>query len=78
MDKESAEERDLRQYARQTTFRLVLGALLLLFGVGLSLIAWRYRLSAAGLGLLCLVTALLPIGLIVGILALLEKFVNHG
>jgi len=78
MGKENPQKRDLRQYARQTTFRLILGGLLLLFGVGLSLIAWRYGLPAAGLGLLCLITALLPVGLIAIILALLERFVKHG
>lgn len=56
--------RDLRRYARQTSVRLVVGALLLVFTVGLGLIYWRYGAGAAGLGLLCLLGALIPIGLV--------------
>ena len=55
---------DLRQYASQTTIRLVAGALVLLFIVGLGLVWWIYGLPAAVMGLLCLLGALVPIGLI--------------
>ncbi len=70
--------RDLRQYARQTTFRLIVGSLLILFLIGLGLVAWLYGLSAAGLGLLCLLSALLPIGLIFLTLALWDWIIKHG
>ncbi len=56
--------RDLRKYGAQTTFRLVLGALILLFTVGLGLIAFLYGPGAALFGLLCLFGALLPVALI--------------
>ncbi|WP_299028146.1 hypothetical protein [uncultured Thermanaerothrix sp.] len=70
--------RDLRQYARQTTFRLILGSLIILFVIGLGLIAWQYGLPAAGFGLLCLLSALLPVGLILLTLALWDWIVKHG
>lgn len=55
---------DLRKYTSQTVFRLVVGALLILFTVGLGLIAWIYGVGAALMGLLCLLAMMLPIGLI--------------
>jgi hypothetical protein len=55
---------DLRRYASQTAARLIVGALLILFVVGLGLIWWIYGLGAALMGLLCLLGALVPIGLI--------------
>ncbi|MCX6082662.1 MAG: hypothetical protein NTW32_24300 [Chloroflexi bacterium] len=57
--------RDLRKYASRTNVQLISGALLLLFVVGLGLIAWLYGLWAALMGFLCLLGALVPIGLIV-------------
>jgi predicted PurR-regulated permease PerM len=56
--------RDLRHYASQTTFRLVAGALLLLFTIGLGAIWLIYGPYAALMGFLCLLGALIPIGLI--------------
>jgi hypothetical protein len=56
--------RDLRKYAAQTNFRLILGAFFLLFIVGLGLIWLLYGFKAATLGLLCLFGALIPLGLI--------------
>jgi len=56
--------RDLRKYASQTNVQLIAGALLLLFFVGLGLIAWIYGVGAAVMGFLCLLGALVPIGLI--------------
>jgi len=55
---------DLRKYASQTNTQLIIGALVLLFVVGLGLIAWLYGVGAAVMGLLCLLGALLPMGLI--------------
>ena len=56
--------KDLRDYASQTTVRLIAGALALLFVVGLGLIWLIYGFGAAIIGLLCLLGALVPIGLI--------------
>jgi magnesium-transporting ATPase (P-type) len=56
--------RDLRKYAAQTNVQLFGGALLVLFLVGLGLIAWLYGPGAALMGFLCLLGALVPIGLI--------------
>jgi hypothetical protein len=56
--------RDLRKYASQTNVQLIIGALTLLFVIGLGLIAWLYGLGAALMGLLCLLGALVTIGLI--------------
>ncbi len=55
---------DLRRYASETTVRLIVGALALLFVVGLGLVWWIYGFGAAVMGLLCLLGALVPMGLI--------------
>lgn len=70
-------ERDLRKYSSQTNFRLIAGALLLLFIVGLGLIWWLYGLSAALMGFLCLLGAMLPILLIWFFLFGLDKLVKY-
>ncbi len=57
--------RDLRKYTSQTNAQLIAGALLLLFIVGIGLISWLYGLQAALMGFLCLLGALIPVGLIV-------------
>ena len=57
-------KRDLREYARRTNVQLAVGAVLLLFGVGLALIYFIYGSGAALIGLLCLLGALVPISLI--------------
>lgn len=56
--------RDLRKYAKETNARIVAGALLLLFVVGLGLIWIIYGFGAAVSGFLCLLGAFVPIGLI--------------
>ncbi len=56
--------RDLRKYMKETNTRLVIGALLLLFIVGLGLTWWIYGLGAAVMGFVCILAALIPIGLI--------------
>jgi hypothetical protein len=55
---------DLRRYASQTSTRLAVGALFILFVVGLGLVWWLYGFGAAMMGFLCLLGALVPIGLI--------------
>ncbi len=56
--------RDLRRYAQQTTKRLILGAILLLFIVGDGLIYIFYGRQAAVMGLVCLLAGLTPLLLI--------------
>lgn len=56
--------RDLRLYARQTTTRLILGALLLIFVLGDGLIYLLYGRPAALMGLVCLFAGLSPLLLI--------------
>ncbi len=71
--------RDLRKYTSQTNVRLGVGAFVLLFVVGSGLIWWIYGFGAAIMGLLCLLGALVPIGLIwlfLGGLDLLVKRIN--
>jgi hypothetical protein len=73
--------RDLRKYASQTTFQLIIGALLVLFIVGDGLIYFIYGKSAALMGILCLVAGMIPVVLIVFILLILEwirKRADHG
>lgn len=70
--------RDLRQYARQTTTRLIAGVLILLLTVGIGLIYVFYGEAAALMGLICLGTGLLPIGLIVLVLWILDRMVKRG
>jgi hypothetical protein len=71
-------KRDLRAFARQTNTRLFAGALLLLFGVGLLLIYFIYGPGAAVVGLLCLLGALIPIGLILGSLYGMDWIVKRA
>ena len=64
--------RDLRKYARQTNFRLLIGALVVLFIVGDGLIYFFYGGSAALTGLLCLFVAMIPVILTLLILLLMD------
>jgi hypothetical protein len=64
--------RDLRKYAKQTNVQLGIGAALLLFIVGTGLIWLIYGFGPAVMGLLCLLAALVPIGLILLSLQLLD------
>ncbi|NJD58451.1 MAG: hypothetical protein C3F13_08000 [Anaerolineales bacterium] len=57
--------RDLRKYSRQTNFRLVAGFVILLFIVGDGLIYIFIGKGAALMGLVCLISVLLPLLLIV-------------
>ena len=56
--------RDLRSYMKDTNVRLIVGAIALLFIVGDGLIWILYGFGAAVMGLLCMLGAFLPIGLI--------------
>ena len=71
-------KRDLRAYARQTNVQLAAGALGLLFVVGLGLIWIIYGAGPALMGFLCLLGALVPIGLILLFLLGLDWIVKHA
>ncbi len=68
--------RDLRDYARQTQVRLLVGFILLLYLVGGGLIYVFYGPAAMVTGLLCLTTGLAPLAAIALFLALLDRFVE--
>ena len=68
--------RDLRQYARQTNVRLIVGGLLILFLVGDGLIYLFYGRSAAIMGLICLIGGLAPLILVWLLLTLMGWIVK--
>ena len=70
--------RDLRKYSRQTTARLVIGFVALLFLIGLGLIYMIYGREGAAFGFVCLLAALAPLGLIWLVLRLLEWIVQRA
>ena len=57
-------KRDLRKFARETNVQLAIGAIVLLFGVGIALIYFIYGAAAALAGFMCLLGGLVPIALI--------------
>ncbi|MHB0922812.1 MAG: hypothetical protein ACYC6H_10050 [Bellilinea sp.] len=70
--------RDLRQYSKQTIQRLIAGGLILLFAVGGALIFHFYGGGAAILGVVCLLAGLMPIGIIILILGIMEWIVERN
>ena len=70
--------RDLRKYASQTNVQLIVGGLVLLFVVGLGLIALIYGRNAASMGLLCLLGGMVPIGLVVLVMFGLDVIVKKS
>ena len=71
-------KRDLRHYSSQTNFRLVVGAIVILFTLGVGAIWFIYGLQAALMGLFCLLGAFIPIGLIVLAIYGLDWVVKRG
>ena len=69
--------RDLREYAKQTGVRFVLGAFILLFIVGVGLIWLIYGKEAAGMGLMCLMAALFPVILILSIFVFIDWILSR-
>ena len=61
--------RDLRRYARQTNYRLLVGGIALMYLVGGGLIYLIYGPSALVSGLVCMTTGLTPLILIYVFLA---------
>ncbi len=70
--------KDLREYAKQTNIRLVFGAFILLFVVGVALIWVIYGEGAAGMGFICLLAALFPVILILGIFLAIEWILKRA
>jgi len=70
--------RDLRKYMKDTNVRLIVGALFALFVVGDGLIWLIYGPGAAMMGLLCMLGAFVPIGLILFFLGLLDWIVKRA
>jgi hypothetical protein len=63
---------DLRKYAHQTNFRIVIGFIALLLIIGLGSIYAFYGSGAAVTGLICLIGAGIPVILILGALWLVN------
>lgn len=70
--------RDLRKYMKDTNVRLIVGALIVLFVVGDGLIWLIYGFGAAVMGLLCMLGAFIPIGLILLFLSLSDWIVKRA
>ena len=70
--------RDLRKYSRETNVRLAFGAFILLFVIGVGLIWAIYGQGAAGMGLVCLLAALVPVILILGIFLAIEWILKRA
>lgn len=70
--------RDLRDYARKTNVRLGVGAVLLLFVVGLGLIYLIYGPQAASFGLFCLLAGLTPVVLILVIFFFIDRIMRNA
>lgn len=70
--------RDVRNYMKDTNVRLIVGALALLFIVGDGLIWLIYGFGAAVMGLLCMLGAFVPIGLILFFLNLSDWIVKRA
>lgn len=71
-------KRDLREYARQTNRRLVVGALLILFLVGGGLIWYFYGGAGAGLGVVCLLAGLSPVILIAAVFFIIDWILKRA
>ena len=65
--------RDLRDYARQTNIRLLVGFILLLLLVGDGLIYLIYGQGAAVFGLLCILAGLSPLIFIYLVLVIIDR-----
>jgi hypothetical protein len=70
--------KDLREYAKQTNIRLAFGAFVLLFVIGVALIWVFYGERAAGMGFVCLLAALFPVILILGIFLGIEWILKRA
>ena len=64
--------RNLKDYARQTNVRLIIGGLLIVFLLGVGLIYLIYGPGAAISGMLCLGIGLIPVIVIMAALWIME------
>jgi hypothetical protein len=71
-------KRDLREYAKHTNIQLIVGAFILLFGVGTGLIYLIWGPGAAGIGFMCMLGGLLPIALILVALYGMDWIAKRG
>ncbi len=71
-------KRNLRDYAKQTDRRLIIGGVLILFLVGGGLIWWFYGTPAAGLGVTCLLAGLAPVIIIALIFLAIERILKSA
>jgi hypothetical protein len=71
-------KRDLRDYAKQTDRRLIIGGILLLSIVGGGLIWYFYGAAGWGLGMTCLVAGLAPVVLIVFLFWAIERILRSA
>lgn len=71
-------KRNLRDYARQTDRRLIIGALLILFLVGGGLIWWLYGSGGASMGVFCMLAGLTPVILILLIFLAIERILKSA
>lgn len=69
---------DLRKFATQTTTRLIVGGILILFLVGDGLIYLMYGAGAAGMGFLCLGVGMVPILTIVLVIWIMDWIVKRA
>lgn len=67
---------DLHKYAAKTNRNLIIGAFVLLFVVGLGLIAFFYGWNAALLGGLCILGGMIPVGLVAILMFGLDRVVK--
>ena len=73
--------RDMRNYAKQTNFRLIVGGIILVFLIGDGLVYLIYGPAAAVSGLLCIGAGLVPLALILivfWVMDLIVKKANQG
>lgn len=69
---------NLKKYDNQTITRLIIGGILIIFIIGDGLIYLFYGTEAAGMGLLCLGVGLLPMGMIILVIWLMEWIVKRA
>lgn len=70
--------RDLREYTKKTETRLIAGFLLLVFLIGDGLIFLFYGKEAGLLGFVCILSALLPVLIVVLFLWIADQFVKRN
>jgi hypothetical protein len=70
--------RDLRKYQRQTTLRLIIGGVVLLFVVGTGLIYLIYGKAAALSGLVCLGLGMIPLVAILVFFLVIDWIVHRS